>query len=227
MRALFFAWFVCSSWKIATAAEESCPKGPFETDRDKIAAALTSLPTLPNTFSRERQSDTKPEAWTFTDGVASEGGGGLPAPAREGAPVSLSARVEYDSKIYLARYVRTVATLRSNRLADERYFTRTVRPTVEQARDIACLVNQLLSPNVPPPKQEPAKAEEPRANPVEIVVIAPPRPCESEYTDGHWESLMLRVGGAQATASPALSCSDAGRLEALLSSAVGAPFLPW
>ena len=227
MRALFFAWFVCSSWQIATAAEESCPQGPFETDRNKIAAALTSLPTLPKTFARERQAYTKPEAWTLADGVASEGGGGLAPPVREGAPVSLSARVEYDSKSYLARYVRTVATLRSNRLADERYFTRTVRPTVEQARDIACLVNQLLSPNVPPPKQEPTKAEEPRANPVEIVVIAPPRPCEREYTDGHWESLVLRVGGAQATASSALSCSDAGRLEALLSSAVGAPFLPW
>jgi hypothetical protein len=151
----------------------------------------------------------------------------LAAPVREGAPVSLSARVEYDSKSYLARYVRTVVTLRSSHLADESYFTRTVRPTVEQARDIACLVNQLLSPNVSPPKQEPAKAKAPRANPLEIVVIAPPRPCENEYTDGHWESLVLRVGGAQATASPALSCSDAGRLEALLSSAVGAPFLPW
>ena len=151
----------------------------------------------------------------------------MAAPMREGAPVSLSARVEYDSKSYLVRYVRTVATLRDNRLADERYFIRTVRPTVEQARDIACLVNQLLSPNVPPPKQARAKAEKPRANPMEIVVIAPPRPCESQYSDGHWESLMLRVGGAQAKASPVLACSDAGRLEALLSGAVGAPFLPW
>jgi hypothetical protein len=227
MRALFFAWFVCSSWQMATAAEESCPQGPFETDRDKIAAALTSLPTLPKTFGRERQSDTKPEAWTLTDGVASEGGGGLAPPVREGVPVSLSARVEYDSKSYLTRYVGTVATLRSNRLADERYLIRTVRPTVEQARDIACLVNQLLSPNVPPPKQEPVNAEDLRANPVEIVVIAPPRPCESQYTDGHWESLVLRVGGAQAKVSPALSCSDTLRLEALLSSAVEAPFLPW
>jgi hypothetical protein len=85
----------------------------------------------------------------------------LAAPVREGAPVSLSARVEYDSKSYLARYVRTVVTLRSSHLADESYFTRTVRPTVEQARDIACLVNQLLSPNVSPPKQEPAKAKAP------------------------------------------------------------------
>jgi hypothetical protein len=32
----------------------------------------------------------------------------------------------------------------------------------------------------------------------------------------------MRVGGAPATASPALSCSDAARLEVLLSSAVGA-----
>jgi hypothetical protein len=123
------------------------------------------------------------------------------------------------------RDVRTEATLRANRLVDERYFTRTVRPTVEHARDIACLVNQLLNPPVPPAKQEPATAAEPRADPAEIVVIAPPRPCSVEYTDGHWESLVVRVGGAPATASRALSCGDAGRLEALLSSAVGAPFL--
>ena len=151
----------------------------------------------------------------------------MPPPVREGAPVSLSASVEYDSKSYLARYVRTVATLRNNRLADERYFTRTVRPTLDQARDIACLVNQLLIPPVGPPKQESAKAQDPRANPVETVVTAPTRPCEFEYSDGHWESLELRIGGTRAPASPALSCSDALRLEALLSRAVDAPFLPW
>jgi hypothetical protein len=212
---------------MATAAEESCPQGPFETDRDKIAAVLRSLRPLPKTFGRERQSYTKPEAWTLIDGVASEGGSGLAPVVREGAPVGLSDRMEYDAKIYLARYVGTVATRRGNRLVDERYFTKTVRPTVEQARDIACLVNQLLNPNVPPPKQEPAKAEGPRANPGEIVVIAPPQPCVSEYTDFHWESLLLRVGGAQATVSPALSCSDAERLKGLLSSAISAPFFPW
>jgi len=199
---------------MATAAGESCPQGPFETDREKIAAALTSLPTLPKTFGRERQSYTKPEAWTLTDGVASEGGGGLAPPVREGrAGQPIGSRGVRLEKLPCS-ICGNGATLRTNRLADERYLIRTVRPTVEQARDIACLVNQLLSPNVPPPKQRPAKAEDLRANPVEIVVIAPPRPCESQYTDGHWESLVLRVGGAQAKASPALSCGDALRLEA-------------
>src|ERR1700674_2752760 len=92
MRALFFAWLVCSSWQMATAAERSCPQSPFETDRDKIAAALTSLLTLPKTFARERQSYTKPEAWTLTDGVASEGGGGLAPPGRGGGAGRLSRR---------------------------------------------------------------------------------------------------------------------------------------
>jgi hypothetical protein len=209
----------------AAADEPRCPVGPFETDRVKIASALANMPALSNVLGREEQSSAKPEAWMLTDGVATEGGGGLSPPAREGEPVGLSARVEYDAQSYVARYVRTEATLRGNRLTDERYFTRTVRPTVEQARDVACLANQLLNPPDVPTKQAPAKTETPRTDAVEIVVVAPPRPCSNAYTDGHWESLVLRVRGASAAASPALSCSDAGRLEALLSSAVGAPFL--
>jgi hypothetical protein len=227
MRALFFAWFVCSSWQMATAAEDSCPQGPFETDRGKIDSALANMPALSSAVGQEQLSSTKPYAWTITDGVASEGGGGLAPPAREGEPVSLSARVEYDAKSYVARYVRTEATRRGGRLVDERYFTRTVRPTGEQAKYIACLANQLLNPPVSPTKGNPAKEEKPRTDPAEIVVIAPPRRCLNEYTDGHWESFVLRVGGAPATASPALSCGDAGRLEVLLSNAVGAPFLVW
>jgi hypothetical protein len=226
-KALLSAVILYSSLNAPVAAEGGllCPPGPFETDRGKIDSALANMPALSNAVGRERLSSTKPGAWTITDGVASEGGGGLAPPAREGEPVSLSARVEYDAKSYVARYVRTEAKLRGDRLVDERYFTRTVRPTGEQAKDIACLANQLLNPPVSPTKEKPAKKEGPRTDPAEIVVIAPPRPCSNEYTDGHWESLVLRVGGAQATASPALSCSDAGRLEALLSSAVGAPFV--
>ncbi len=135
--------------------------------------------------------------------------------------------MEYDAKSYLARYVRTVATRRGDLLVEERYFTRTARPTGEQAKDIACLANQLLNATVSPTKERPAKKEKPRTDPTEIVVIAPtlPLPCSNWYSDGHWESLALRVGGTQATASPALSCSDVVRLEALLSNAVGAPFV--
>jgi hypothetical protein len=195
------------------------------TDRGRIDSALASMPTLSNEPNRERLSSTEPDAWTITDGVASEGGGGLSPPTREGEPVSVSARVEYDAKGYVARYVRTEATRRDGLLVNERYFTRTVRPTGEQAKDIACLVNQLLNPPVSPTKEKSAKKKGPPTDPAEIVVMAPPRPCSNDYTDGHWESLVLRVGGAQATASPALSCSDAGRLEALLSSAVGGPFI--
>jgi hypothetical protein len=203
-----------------------CPLGPFETDRGKIDSALANTPALSNAVGREHLSSTKPDAWTITDGVASEGGGGLALPASEGEPVSLSARVEYDAKGYIARYVRTEATLRGGLLVDEHYFTRTVRPTGEQAKDIACLANLLLNPPVSPTNEKPGKKKAPRTDPAEIVVIASPRRiCSNEYTDGHWESLVLRVGGTQATASAALSCSDAGRLEALLSSAVGAPFI--
>ena len=183
------------------------------------------MPALSNAVGRESLSSTKPDAWAIIDGVASEGGGGLAPPTREGVPVSLSARVEYDAKSYVARYVRTEATLRGNRLVDERYFTRTARPTGEQAKDIACLANQLLNPTVSPRQEKPAKKGGPHTEPAENVVIAKLRPCSNYYSDGHWESLVLRVDGAQAAASQAQSCSDAARLETLLSSAVGAPFV--
>jgi hypothetical protein len=223
---LLFAWFLCSSWQIAAAAEESCPHGPFETDRDRIATALATLPALAKSPGGEHQSYSEPKAWTLTDGVISEGGGSFATMVvREGGPVSVSARLEYDSRRYVARHVRTVATLRHGRLVDERYVIRTVRPTVEQARGIACLVNQLLNPGVPPAK-EPAQVEGPRAIPMGVIVSAPPRPCEVEYFDG-WDSLVLRVGGEQVTVSPALSCDDAFKIQGLLERAVGAPFLPW
>jgi hypothetical protein len=226
-QALLSAVILYSYLNAPVAAEGLlCPLGPFETDRGKIDSALANTPALSDAVGREHLSSTKPDAWTITDGVASEGGGGLAPPTLEGEPVSLSARVEYDAKSYVARYVRTEATLRGDRLVDERYFIRTIRPTAEQAKDIACLANQLLNPPVSPTKEKPAKKKAPRTDPAEIIVIASPRrPCSNEYTDGHWESLVLRVRGTQATASSELSCSDAGRLEALLSSAVGAPFV--
>jgi hypothetical protein len=103
------------------AAVPVCPSGPLETDRVKIAAALASMPALPKALGREHPSSTKPEAWTLIDGVATGAGGGLAPPTREGQPVSLSARVEYDANRCVARYVRTEATLRGDRLADERF----------------------------------------------------------------------------------------------------------
>jgi hypothetical protein len=112
-------------------------------------------------------------------------------------------------------------------LVDEHYLVATVRPTVEQVRDIACLVNQLVSPPASMTKKEPAATEEPPLTPPgEIVVTGHKRElCENWYTDGHWESLQLRVGGVPAGASKALACADALRLEGLLPSAVGAAFL--
>lgn len=99
MRALIFALIAYSSWAAPAAAQEPvCPQGPFETDRGKIASALAGMPALSSALGQERPSSTKPDAWTITDGVTSEGGGGLAPPAREGEPISLSAGVEYDAK---------------------------------------------------------------------------------------------------------------------------------
>lgn len=221
-----FALLACFAWGASIAGQDPpCPSGPFETDRYKIAAVMASMPSLPSSLGREAASSTKPEALTFTDGVGREGGGGLMLHVQEGGSVGLSGRAEYDANHSLLRYVRTEATLRSNHLVDERYFTKTVRPTVEQARSIACLVNQLLNPPMPSVKEKPALTEEPSAGPAKTVVITASKPCSVTYTDGHWERLEIRVGGAAAKVSSALSCSEAGRLEALLSGAVNAPFL--
>jgi hypothetical protein len=223
--ALVFAAIACSASAAAaqsTPEEPPCPQGPFETDRGKIVTAIASLPPVSTKPSRERQSSRQPDIWTLANGVFSEGGGGLPSSYRPGATVGVVARVEYDATRYFARYVRTVATVVRNDLRDYRYYIATVRPTVEQARDIACLVNQLLQSPAAPAKQE---AKESQAIPGEIVVTAPKREvCDIEYTDGHEESLQIWVGGTQATFSTALSCSDVGRLDALLSGAVGAAF---
>jgi hypothetical protein len=195
----------------AIAHETPCPLGPFETDRDKIAAALSSMPPSPDGLSHEQQSFVHPETWELTDGVVSEGAGGLQAPGWEKRPIVKSVLLEYDAKRYLSRYTRTEGMLRGGHLTDERYITSTVRPSVEEARNIACLVNQL----VPPPVSQ--------NSPERIATPTKPR-CESTYSDGHWERLELRVGGAMTGANPALPCGDAVRLRALLSSAVGAPF---
>jgi biotin carboxyl carrier protein len=198
------------------AQEAACPPGPFETDRDKIAAALTALPALSPKLSRERRSFVRPEAWRFTDGVATEGGGGLNF-AREGQPVILSVRTEYDATHYLSRHVVTQA-LRG----EQYYFTSLLRPTGEEARNIACLANQLLRPAVSPATEEPSTAQKPTS--AEAAVTAQPPRCEIEYSDGHWETFDLRVGGTAATISQALSCGDAERLRSLLTGAVYAPF---
>lgn len=232
MAALVFAAFACTSECISspaaepTPAEDSpCPQGPFETDLGKIVTAIASLPRVSTKPSRERRSSRQPDVWTLRNGVISEGGGGLPSPYRVGDSVGVFARVEYDATRYFARYVRTAATVLRNDFGDYRYYIATVRPTVEQTRDIACLVNQLLRSPAARAKQE---AMEPQAIPGEIgeiVVTARKREvCEIEYTDGHEESLQIWVGGTPATFSTALSCRDAGRLESLLSGKVGAAF---
>jgi hypothetical protein len=115
MAALVFAAFTCSSGCASapaaepTPAEEPpCPQGPFETDRSKIVTAIASLPRVSTKPSRERRSSRQPDVWTLTNGVISEGGGGLPPPYRVGDSVGVFARVEYDATRYFARYVRTV-----------------------------------------------------------------------------------------------------------------------
>lgn len=203
-----------------SAPESPCPQGPFESDPNKIRIAIESLPRVSTKPTRESRSSSEPSAWALTNGVFSAGGGGLPSPYKPGDTVGVYGRVEYDATRYFARYVRTVATYLGNGIGDYRYYTSTVRLTVEQARYIACTVNQLLQPLGAPANEE---AVELQAMPKEIVVTAQKR-CDIEYTDGHEESLLVWVGGTPAAFSKALSCGDIAKLGGLLSSAVGAAF---
>ena len=204
----------------AVGDEVSCPQGPFETDRDRIAAAMTSMPV---TSPSQEQTSTAPEMWTLTDGFEWEGGGGLQAPREDGLPYGSYVQESYDAKRYIARYVIHDWVLHPGRHEVDRYSTTLVRPTPEQAREIACLGNQLLQPaserETPPPP--PAKAKSPK----EVVVTGSrgPRCAAPNFTDGHVESHRLFTSATGLAYGAGLSCVAIGVLEQRLNAAVYAP----
>jgi hypothetical protein len=221
-RALLWVLTGCLWWTVAAGAEPLCPPGPFETNRDTIASRMAAMPV---TFSSQEQSSTPPEQWTLTDGVVWKGGGGLQIPRKDGLPYGSTGEEAYDAKRYIERYVSDSwvmypakePTYPPQHLV-ETYSTTIVRPTPEEAREIACLVNQLLRP----------KSEEPRARtetpPPEGVIGNRMSRCVSpSFSDGYWESLRLRTSTTGVSYGAGLSCAAIGALERRLTVALRRP----
>jgi hypothetical protein len=148
VKALFsiVAGYVLSN--TAAWGADQCPAGPFETDVGVIAAAIASQPL------KSRVWDASPELFGFptqlTDGAFWTSSGGLASPGRW---------LYYDAKRYVA--VRVVAEWGSRKARTGQgpnqmirrnargVFTTTVtRPTPAQARELACLTNQLAMPSL-------------------------------------------------------------------------------
>jgi NHL repeat len=140
----------------AGLAAELCPAGPFETDPRVIAAAIAAQPLKPHAW--DASPDSRYTSPPLTDGFSHSSSGGLMSYVSE----SLS----YDAKRYVAVSVITelplpeylvrragspspVDRLLSNQVVRHSgpvtYITTIARPTSDQVRQFACVVNRLTA----------------------------------------------------------------------------------
>lgn len=218
----------------ATASEEPCPSGPFETDAAAISNALAvrsaqpsppeGAPGSPNTTASERftegvvwtgaggfMSDPVSKAWLYYDAKRYQSVSGSSEPG-QAAEIAKQYDLDRAGSGLVIRQVAVGVT----------YITLTAQPTAQQARQIACLANQLFTTS--PAKKELAKNPDARPRrhaPAEVTVTGYKR-CGQNFTDGHQESFELvtsapgfRVGG--------LDCPQRQALEDRLKEAIYAP----
>jgi hypothetical protein len=227
-RAPLLACFL--SWAAPAGAQQLCPQGPFETDHDKIVAVLAKAPVPPVTLGTDVRSSTPPENWHVSNGVTRFSAGGLDTSIWDDeSRIITSYSGIYDADRYVSRSVIKEENFNSKkgRVVDTSYLITTTRPTPEQAKDIACLANQLLNPPVSlhePVAPTPVDRTEPGSPPELVVTGRRMRRCEAQYTDAHVESTNLVVGAAAASASRDLSCGTQLDLELRLGRAVDAPY---
>jgi hypothetical protein len=140
----------------AGLAADLCPAGPFETDPRVIAAAIAARPLKPHAW--DASPDSRYTSPPLTDGFSHGSSGGLMSWVSE----SLS----YDAKRYVAISVietspppgylvrraespSHVDRLLSNQVVHHSgratYTTTIARPTPDQARQFACVVNRLTA----------------------------------------------------------------------------------
>jgi hypothetical protein len=225
---MLLAWIGCLSLAAPALAEELCPQGLFETDQDKIVAALASAPVPPVTLGTHIRSSTPPETWVVSIGVTHFAAGGLEIPREDDLQISTSFHAMYDADRYVFQYVVKQETFRSRLLIDTSYFTTTTRPTPEQAKDIACVANELLNP--PDSLREAVPSPPVHQNELEslaevIVTGRRIRPiCQAWYSDAHIESTGLVVPAAAADDTKSLVCDNLLTLEERLGRAVVAPY---
>ena len=152
---ILMGYVVCGT---QARAEEPCPTGPFETDVRAIVAAEAAQSLKPSDWE-EGEYWGQPKQ--LFDGANWEWSGGLES--TEGH------RLTYDAKRYVVvgstiefdrRKARAIPPAHGSQVISRRSdgtFVRTViRPKPDEARQFACLVNQLLSSS--------AESESPSSN---------------------------------------------------------------
>ena len=132
-------------------AQEQCPAGPFETDAGVIAAAIAAQPLKPRVWDESPGSHYSPPV--LTDGLTWAFAGGLLSDS--------SHSLRYDAKRYIAVSVigvwpvpgvrlisgpdRPLPNQVARRIGRTYYVTTVARPTPDQARRFACLVNRIVA----------------------------------------------------------------------------------
>jgi hypothetical protein len=162
-RALTLIFIGYVGWSTRARAEEPCTTGPFETDVRAIAAA-ESRQWLKASDWQEGQYWGEPKQlsdganWSWSGGLLNTQGHRLTYDAKR--YVVVGSTIEFDQRkardIPPARGIQVISRRRDGT------FVRTVsRPTPDEARQFACLANQLLSSPVkraPPFSQDLAGA---------------------------------------------------------------------
>jgi NHL repeat len=209
----------------ATAlAENLCPAGPFETDIHAIAAAIAAEPPKPVSWYAERAISNAPIGDPLTDGASMTGSGGFMSTG--------GASTEYDAKRYViveTQWSTKRSDFDSQRLKPAKppnqvirkvgnltYMTIIGRPAPEDAREFACVANELLAPSHPKP---PPSSFEPPSDPHwngDITIVGHTRRpgCpEPQFSDGHMESFVLMTSRPGMKYNTDLSCTAQAELE--------------
>jgi hypothetical protein len=211
-----------TGWGLAHA-QDRCPTVPFETDVRAIAATMAAEPLQPLAWYTDRAIANQFEVM---DGARQSAGGGL------GGHGAIS--MWYDAKNYVSVYLETQwppppefafpkstaepPPLMSNQLvrkiSDHTYTLTVARPTPEEAREFACLANQLLV--IPRPKPASAVELRPSRNPsreVTVTAIRPAARCEAWMTDGAYNNYNISTSRPGFVYDPDLSCDARRKLE--------------
>lgn len=213
-------------------AEDPCPAGPFETDIQAIAAAIAAEPLKPVAWYAERSISNAPFGDRLTDGATMRSSGGFMSTG--------GGSTEYDAKRYViveTEWSTKRAGFDSERLKSSKptpnqvtqkvgkltYITIVGRPALDDAREFACVANELLAPSHP---KLPTSSFVPPSDPNwngEITIVARkglPGCPEPQFTDGHEESFALMTSHPGMKYNTDLSCTAQADLEGRLKETV-------
>jgi hypothetical protein len=202
-------------------AEDLCPTAPFETDVQAIAATMAAEPLQPLEWYADKAIANQLEV---TDGAWQSAGGGLGGHGE--------VHMWYDARHYVSVYLETQWPPRAGgfiyptspgkpppplpnqlvRKISPNTYTLTVgRPTPEEAREFACLANQLLV--IPRPKPVPAVGSRPGSSREVTVTAQRPVRCEVWLTDAAYNNYSVSTSRPGFTYDPDLTCTVRRNLE--------------